>query len=134
MWPFIVKIERKYIRILIVYPMYTANCYRNLHTVIYSGLYSLPIHRKHMFKVFLEILKRSLRILWNYWRHIFSLLWAVFAVYIKHISDGVCGWRFEPVLQGSISSRFSRNSEASASELLENLEEMFPRYLYWITG
>ena len=28
-----------------------------------------------------------------------------------------------------ISSRFSSNSEASASELLENLEEMFPRYL-----
>ena len=28
----------------------------------------------------------------------------------------------------NISSIFSRNSEASASEFLENLEEMFPRY------
>ena len=32
-----------------------------------------------------------------------------------------CGEIFEP-------SRFSSNSEANASELLENLEEMFPRY------
>ena len=30
---------------------------------------------------------------------------------------------------GNISSKFSSNSEADASELLENLEEMFPRYL-----
>ena len=29
---------------------------------------------------------------------------------------------------GAISSRFSSNSEASASELLENMEIMFPRY------
>ena len=29
---------------------------------------------------------------------------------------------------GTISSRFSRNSEANTTELLENLEEMFPRY------
>ena len=31
-------------------------------------------------------------------------------------------------LQGNISSRFSGNSEADASELPENLEEMLPRY------
>ena len=31
--------------------------------------------------------------------------------------------------RGNISSRFSRNSEAFASELLENLEEMFPLYM-----
>ena len=43
-------------------------------------------------------------------------------------------WRFETaqyitmhVYRGNNSSRFSRNSEANASELLENLEEMFPR-------
>ena len=30
--------------------------------------------------------------------------------------------------QGNISSWFSRNSEADASELLENWKEMFPRY------
>ena len=30
--------------------------------------------------------------------------------------------------QGNNSSRLSTNSEASASELIENLEEMFPRY------
>ena len=35
-------------------------------------------------------------------------------VYYKH-------WR-------NISSRFSSSSEAIASELLENIEEMFPRY------
>ena len=28
----------------------------------------------------------------------------------------------------SVSSRLSRNSEANASELRDNLEEMFPRY------
>ena len=32
----------------------------------------------------------------------------------------------------SISSRFTSNSEANASELLVNLEEMFPRYLYYL--
>ena len=31
--------------------------------------------------------------------------------------------------QGNISSRFSSKSEASASELLENLEDMFPQFL-----
>ena len=35
----------------------------------------------------------------------------------------VCG------TQESFLSRFSSNSDAFASELLENLEEMFPRYL-----
>ena len=30
--------------------------------------------------------------------------------------------------RGNISSIFSRNSEAFASEILENIEEMFPRY------
>ena len=29
--------------------------------------------------------------------------------------------------RGNISSRFSSNSEANASELLENLEDIFPR-------
>ena len=29
---------------------------------------------------------------------------------------------------GNTSSRFSNNTEANASELLENLEEMFPHY------
>ena len=29
--------------------------------------------------------------------------------------------------RGNISSRFSSNSEALASELLENIEEMYPR-------
>ena len=33
-------------------------------------------------------------------------------------------------MKGNISSRFCSNSEADASELLHNLEEMFPRYLY----
>ena len=32
------------------------------------------------------------------------------------------------VVGGYISSRFSSNSEAFASELLENLEEIYPRY------
>ena len=32
--------------------------------------------------------------------------------------------------RGNIYSRFSSNSEALASELIENLEEMFPRHLY----
>ena len=32
--------------------------------------------------------------------------------------------------QRNISSIFSSNSEAFASELLENLEEMFPRYIH----
>ena len=32
----------------------------------------------------------------------------------------------------NISSRFSSNSEADASELLENLEEMFPWYYIYI--
>ena len=31
--------------------------------------------------------------------------------------------------QQNISSQFSRNSEANASEFLENSEEMFPHYL-----
>ena len=47
-------------------------------------------------------------------------------------------WRFESVgnsctvhvVQRSIPPKFSSNSEADASELLENLKEMFPRYLY----
>ena len=30
--------------------------------------------------------------------------------------------------RGNIYSKFCRNSEANASELLENLEEMYPRY------
>ena len=30
--------------------------------------------------------------------------------------------------RGNMSSRFSINSEANASELIENLEEMVPRY------
>ena len=32
--------------------------------------------------------------------------------------------------RGNISSNFSNNS----SELIENLEEIFPRYLYWLVG
>ena len=32
--------------------------------------------------------------------------------------------------QENISSRFPSNSEVNGSELLENLEEMFPRYWY----
>ena len=40
--------------------------------------------------------------------------------------------RFEPdditVVQKNISSRFSSNSEVFASELLENIEEIFPWY------
>ena len=46
----------------------------------------------------------------------------------------VCGWIFETTdnitieYRWKISSRFSSNSEADASELLENLEEMFPQY------
>ena len=32
------------------------------------------------------------------------------------------------VVPSNISARFSSSSEADASELLENLEEMFPRY------
>ena len=36
----------------------------------------------------------------------------------------VCVWTM--LYQGNISSRFSSNSEASASELLENHEDMFP--------
>ena len=32
--------------------------------------------------------------------------------------------------RGNISSRFCSNSEAGASELLQNLEETFPRYLW----
>ena len=46
-----------------------------------------------------------------------------------------CGWRFEHVnhitmyvVTRDISSRLSANSEVSPSELLENLEEMFPHY------
>ena len=35
--------------------------------------------------------------------------------------------------RGNISSIFSSNSEANASELLENLEEMFSRYLQWVS-
>ena len=37
-------------------------------------------------------------------------------------STPVCGWRFEPADDIS-------NSEAYTLELLENLEDMFPRYL-----
>ena len=52
----------------------------------------------------------------------------------------VCGWRFKPVdnitvyveNREIISLRFSSNSEASASELQESLEEMFFRYAYSI--
>ena len=43
-------------------------------------------------------------------------------------SNTLCGWRFEPVmhvLPKKYFSWFSRNSEAKASELLENPEEMF---------
>ena len=44
----------------------------------------------------------------------------------------VCGRRFEPIhtlpCMWYMSSRFSGNSEANASELSENLEEMFVRY------
>ena len=49
-------------------------------------------------------------------------------------STSVCDRRFEPadnitahVVQRKHRSRFSSNSEAFASELLENVEEMFPR-------
>ena len=38
-----------------------------------------------------------------------------------------CDWETVPYIK-NISSRFSSNSEANASELLENLEEMFLRY------
>ena len=43
----------------------------------------------------------------------------------------VCGWRFEPVhvVLRKISLRFPSNSEADASELLINIEEIFIRYL-----
>ena len=34
------------------------------------------------------------------------------------------------ILKINISSRFSSNSEADASELLENIREIFLRYLY----
>ena len=40
--------------------------------------------------------------------------------YINEWNLQLCGW--------NISSRFSSNSEASASELLENREEMVPDY------
>ena len=33
---------------------------------------------------------------------------------------------------GNISSRFSGNSKANASELPENLEDMLPRYCRWL--
>ena len=41
------------------------------------------------------------------------------------------GWLIiESFMTCNISSIFSSNSEAFASELLENLEEMFPRYIH----
>ena len=49
----------------------------------------------------------------------------------------VCGWRFEPVhvVLKKISLRFPSNSEADASELLINIEEIFIRYLEsWSNG
>ena len=36
--------------------------------------------------------------------------------------------KYQTIKAGSMSSIFSSNSEAKASELLENLEDMFPRY------
>ena len=46
-----------------------------------------------------------------------------------------CDWKFifvynTTVFVVNMSSRFSSKSEAFASELLENIEEMFPHYLY----
>ena len=47
----------------------------------------------------------------------------------------LCGWRFETGILHIISSGFFSSSKAFASELLENLEEMFPLYWYfWATG
>ena len=40
----------------------------------------------------------------------------------------LCSWKFEHANRGDISSRFSSNFVANASELLENLEEMSHRY------
>ena len=39
----------------------------------------------------------------------------------------VSSWKYVCVV---VSSRFCSNSEASASDILQNLEEIFPRYLY----
>ena len=43
----------------------------------------------------------------------------------------VCGWRYDCKLADtfSIFSIYSSNFEAKASKLLENLEEMFTRYI-----
>ena len=45
----------------------------------------------------------------------------------------MCGWMFQPTPDiikywGNISSRFSSNSEADTSELLEDIDEMCHRY------
>ena len=65
----------------------------------------------------------------------------IISTYIPLAADNMatCGWRFEHakhianhVLPRNLSLRFSDNSKANASELLENLEEMFPRYK-WVS-
>ena len=40
----------------------------------------------------------------------------------------LCGWRFKTVIKHAVPKRFSSNSEAYASELLENINEIFSRY------
>ena len=66
---------------------------------------------------------------------VFFLLIVTFCASFNCFTTGdtpMCGWRFEPTdnITGNISWRFTINSESDASELLENFEEMFSRYLY----
>ena len=47
--------------------------------------------------------------------------------------QSVCSWTvYYSHQQGNISSRFSKNSKADASEFIENLKKMFPRYWPYI--
>lgn len=66
-------------------------------------IYLLPVKKEETF-----LLKRIARIVVN-----------------VSINTTVYGWRFEPVTNNS--SRLSRHSEAVASELQENIEQICPR-------
>ena len=80
-------------------------------------------------------------IIWEWFYSFWKDIWILWSRYIiiwtscESLATGNCRDKFNIVIyswltnyyqyQGNISSRFSTNSEASASE---NLEEMFPRY------
>ena len=44
------------------------------------------------------------------------------------MTNAIQSFHHDPHYQGNISLRMSSNSEANASEFLENLEECFPLY------